>query len=120
MIRHAEYIAPDSIIITIAGRTLSPDLMMPRVLRWMSQIRNAINTVRQMDHRSDQHRLKKGTQGNLRVELKFVNNVSEKKETIHCWSEWMKTGSSGDALAKPCNAPMATPKKKNRAISFCI
>lgn len=49
MIKHAEYIDPDSMIITMAGRTLSPDLMMPRDLRCTSQIRKAINTVRPFD-----------------------------------------------------------------------
>jgi len=34
----------------------------------------------------------------LLVELKFVNNVKEKNETIQCWREFMKTGAFGDVF----------------------
>lgn len=57
MTRQAEYIAPDSMIRTIAGTTLAPRLMIlpiliviPMTLRWTHQIRAAMRTVTKLQH----------------------------------------------------------------------
>ena len=90
----------------MAGRTLRPEFTRSLVWRYIHHIRNAINTRIVKVKWS----VRTVTPLNSLVELKFVNNVREKNETIHFCSELMNTGASGDALANACRAPMPTPR----------